>query len=350
MHVLGACALLACAVCTYRQTKYWKDTVTLAQHAVDVNGDNDFVCTILGIGYANERDYPQALDALQRAVRLRPNTVLALTMTDMGNVYVRMRDWDHARECFEEVQRYQPDDPANNRALGDYYFVRGQLEDAARAYQKSLRTESDQPQVQGNLALVYIRQQKFPLAIELLQQIEKTSAKDPEWQFHLGVSLAQQGKLSEAAEHLLRSLSLNAAAPQVHYELARVRLRQKKIEDTAKQLTEAVRLDPNYLAATQDLAWILATDPDDARRDPSRSLQLAQRANQLSGQAVPDVLDTLAASYAAVGDCPKAVDVAEKAVDLAEKSGKTELAQEIKGRLALYRAGQPFRDVSLAGH
>jgi tetratricopeptide (TPR) repeat protein len=347
LGALAVCVLVACAAGTQRQVRYWRETVALCEHALEVTGDNDFVCTILGIGHANAKEYQKALDAFQRAINSRPNDVLALTLTDMGNVYVRMGEWDHARECFEEVQRKRPLDAGNLGSFGDYYFARNQLAEAARAYEETLRLEPDQGQVQTNLALVYIRQHRFDRAIELLERMEKVSPKNPEVQFQLGLAFSQQGKLEHAEEHLRRSLALHPAAPQVHYELARIKLRQKNLDQAKQELREAVRLDSNYVAASQDLAWILATDPDAAKRDPRQAVDLAQRANELSGQGNADILDTLAAAYATSGDFAKALDAGGKAIDLAKRAGKPELVQQIEARLALYRAGKSFTDVSL---
>jgi tetratricopeptide (TPR) repeat protein len=259
-----------------------------------------------------------------------------------------MGDWDHARECFEEVQRKKPGDVANLGSYGDYYFARGQLEEAASAYQQTLRLEPDQVQVQLNLALVYIRQHHFDRAVEILQQIERVNPDNAEVQFQLGLAFSQQGMLDQGAQHLQRSLALQPVAPQVHYELARIWLRQKNLDQATRELRDAVRLDPNYIQASQDLAWILATGPDAAKRDPSQAVELAQRANQLSAQRNMDVLDTLAAAYAASANFEKAVDAAGKALDLAKGAGKPELTQQIEARLALYRAGKPFQDLSLA--
>jgi tetratricopeptide (TPR) repeat protein len=348
LGALAVCALVACAAGTQRQVRYWRDTLTLCEHALEVTGDNDFVCTILGIGYANAKEYQKALDAFQRAINSRPNDVLALTLTDMGNVYVRMGEWDKARECFEEVQRKRPRDAANLGSFGDYYFARNQLEEAANSYEESLRLEPDQMQVQTNLALVYIRQHHFDRAIEILERIEKVSPKNAEVQFQLGLAFSQQGKLDQAAEHLRRSLVLHAAAPQVHYELARIRLRQKNLDQATGELREAVRLDPNYVQAAQDLAWILATHPDPAKRDPRQAVEFAHRADELSAHGNVDILDTLAAAYAASADFEKAIDAGGKALDLARRAGKPQLVQQIEARLALYRTGKPFEDVSLA--
>ena len=59
---------------------------------------------------------------------------------------------------------------------------------------------------------------------------------------------------------------------------------------------------------------------------------------------MPEVLDTLAATYAAAGDFSGAIETAKKAVQLAESSGKSSLVKEIQSRIELYQNQQPYYD------
>ena len=44
------------------------------------------------------------------------------------------------------------------------------------------------------------------------------------------------------------------------------------------------------------------------------------------------------------GDFSKAVKTAEEAVKLLEAAGKKDAAEKIRGRLELYKSGQPYRE------
>lgn len=114
---------------------------------------------------------------------------------------------------------------------------------------------------------------------------------------------------------------------------------------------EAVRLRPDFLEAANNLAWLLATSPDPALRDPERALAVAEGAADLvapgrdprAGSRAA-VLDTLAAAQAAAGRFGAAVATAESALAVAEAEGSAPLAAELRARLTLYRAGAPFVD------
>ena len=59
---------------------------------------------------------------------------------------------------------------------------------------------------------------------------------------------------------------------------------------------------------------------------------------------LPEVLDTLAAAYAEMGDFPKAIGAAERAVFVAVTRNQPALEKEIRARLEMYRAGKAYRE------
>jgi spermidine synthase len=107
---------------------------------------------------------------------------------------------------------------------------------------------------------------------------------------------------------------------------------------------EALRLEPTLPSARNNLAWLLATSPDASVRDPADALRLAEGLRQETREPTADLLDTLAAAYAAAGRFDEAIRSAEQAVALAEAEGAVELAQMIRERLSNYRARKPYTE------
>ena len=108
------------------------------------------------------------------------------------------------------------------------------------------------------------------------------------------------------------------------------------------QLQKALETDSNNILGLNDLAWLLATCPNDGIRDGARAVELAERVCEATGHKVPGFMDTLAAAYAEAGKFSKAVDTATKALALAEPKQKS-LAEQIRRRLELYKTGKPYR-------
>ena len=69
-------------------------------------------------------------------------------------------------------------------------------------------------------------------------------------------------------------------------------------------------------AARNNLAWILATSPEEKIRNPKEAIKIANQLNQDTGNKIPQVLDTLAASQAANGEFQMAVSTIKKAISI----------------------------------
>jgi hypothetical protein len=85
-------------------------------------------------------------------------------------------------------------------------------------------------------------------------------------------------------------------------------------------------------------AKLLAICPDEEVRDPSKALEYAQRACDLTGRSDPQALDALGAAHYALGQLEEAVKAARQAVRAALGQGDQELAYRIRLRLRAYRA------------
>ena len=83
-----------------------------------------------------------------------------------------------------------------------------------------------------------------------------------------------------------------------------------------------------------NLAWFLATNPDDGIRDGARAVELAEKAVKLTGRRRPEPLAMLAAALAEVDRHEEAVRACEGALALAKVSSPS-LAVELETRLAL---------------
>jgi Flp pilus assembly protein TadD len=96
--------------------------------------------------------------------------------------------------------------------------------------------------------------------------------------------------------------------------------------------------------AANNLAWVLATNPDAQLRNGAEAVQLAERACELSHNEEPMFIGTLGAAYAEAGRFQDAVATAKRAHALALQKGLPDLAQRNAELLKLYEAGKPFRD------
>ncbi len=107
---------------------------------------------------------------------------------------------------------------------------------------------------------------------------------------------------------------------------------------------QAIKSDPDDFLALKDLAWVLATCPEDRIRDGKRAVELAKRACELSSWEVAICVETLAAAYAEASDFEAASDTQRKAISML--STKDPRMEPYRSRLALYVSHKTYREVT----
>jgi GlpG protein len=89
-----------------------------------------------------------------------------------------------------------------------------------------------------------------------------------------------------------------AGNPEAQYRYAGILIQYGKKAEAVSWLKKSASQD--YVPAMNDLAWTLATDRNDALRNGSEAVGLAENACRISNWNEPQYVDTLAAAYAEV--------------------------------------------------
>jgi len=171
----------------------------------------------------------------------------------------------------------------------------------------------------------------------------------------LGYDLANRGLLDAAGAHFAEVLRIKPDHAEAHYSLGLYQALAGKPGRALFHYHEAIRIKLDYAKALNNLAWLRATCPDQAFRNGAEAVLWAERAARLSeretrrGMDAVAVLDTLAAAYAEAGRFREAISTAEKAEQAARAAGGQEMAREIRSRIELYHAGQPYREPGTNG-
>ena len=158
----------------------------------------------------------------------------------------------------------------------------------------------------------------------------------------LGNALLRMGSVDEAIAHFQKALQIKPDYAEAHNILGYALLKKGNADEAITHFQKALQINPDSVEAQNNLAWVLATALQVSLRNGSKAVELAQRANQLTGGRNPAVLGTLAAAYAEAGRFPEAVETAQHALQLAETQSNTALADAIRSQLKFYAAGHPF--------
>jgi tetratricopeptide (TPR) repeat protein len=234
----------------------------------------------------------------------------------------------------------------------------------------------------NDLGVILVKRGDYPAALDQFTLSLQFNPDSPDTHANLGRALAFQGKFAEADTQYLAALKIKPYAPQTHkayaraleiqgrnrealyhlqmaivfspdvetrIELATVYYASGDPHRAVEQFRQVLGLKPDHVEALNNLAWILATCPDDTIRDGVEAVRCAERACQLTAFKRAGMVGTLAAAYAEAGRFPEAVSTAEAAVRLATADGDAQFAAMNQRLLMLYRTGKPWHG-ELAGN
>lgn len=281
----------------------------------------------------------EARPYLERALQLSPGNLdvrlgLGLTAKMQGQSA-------SAIEQFRQILATNPDNLEATLNLGIVLAAMGQSNEAAIHFQQVTQTK---PSLGEELILsgrTLAAQGKVHAALDKLTAATYLSPTNTTALETLGQMQAQLGNLDEAARTFERSIELTPGA-EAYYFLGAVRALQGNAPAAVTNFNHAIQLKPDFLAALNELAWMLATHPDGKVRDGSKAVELAERACKLAGTSEARYWGTLDAAYAETGRFAEAIQTAEKARNLALASNQPELAATATERVSRYRAGKPF--------
>jgi len=226
--------------------------------------------------------------------------------------------------------------------LGSVLSSQGKLEEAADSYRQGLILDPDYAQGWCDLGILRGRQGEGDKAIGHFRQALANDPQHTSAHYNLGISLQGKGRPEEAIEHYRQVLLNIPNSIEVHYNMGMALAAIGDYAEALENLRFVLQQAPDDPHALNTIAWLLATVPDADLRQPEEAVRLAEHAAELTGRKVPEILDTLAAAYAASGDYRRALTEAHVALDLARARGAHELAIKISAHIELYRQSRPY--------
>ena len=142
-----------------------------------------------------------------------------------------------------------------------------------------------------------------------------------------------------AIPHLREAVRIAPATAELHEELGISLAMTTHVDEALVEFREALRLAPDWPAALDRVALILATHPEPRVRDPGEAVRLARRAMELTDGKDPMTLEVVAAAFASAGRFAEAEGSERKVLEIAIATGNEALAGAARNTIELYRRG-----------
>jgi len=289
------------------------------------------------------------LETLWRTTLTR-NPNCSMAHSNLGSLLKDQGRMEEAIEYFRQAIQIKTNFSGALVSLGIALASRGQFDEAIKNFRQAIQFDPNNCEALNNLGIALAARGQFDEAIGNFRQAIQIKPNDSDALDNLGTALAAQGRFDEAIQNYRQATQISSNRPQTFYHWGMTLDQSGRTRDAVAQYREALRLNPNLAAALNNLAWILAANPDDELRNGAEAVRLAEHACELTHDGKPVYLVTLAAAYAEAGRFPEAVATAEKAEQLATTAGSRKLAEKSRQLLELYRAGKPNREPIPAGH
>ncbi len=241
LAAVAVAAILALAVGTRLQLRYWVDSEALFRHAAAVT-ERNYLAHLNLAQILAERDGPgdraEAMDHFRQARAIRPS--MWQIHASLGNT---LRRWGRPAEALPHLRKaiqLRPKDGKHHHSLAMALEDLGRTEEALAELRKAVELSPRLADAQYGLGLLL---QKKGDAAGALQHYEAALEIDPgrvELYSPVGSLLARQGKLAQAAEVFEEGVRRQPESAAAHYNLA-VTLRSLGREEEARRHLERAR-------------------------------------------------------------------------------------------------------------
>jgi tetratricopeptide (TPR) repeat protein len=344
-QVLGVAAfsvVAALMVCSWKQTAYWQNDESLWTHALTCTSGNYTAHNNLGYVPAAQGRTAEAVEHYQKALEIYPD--YAEADNNLGTVFLNQGRLDEAAKYYHRALKIYPGFAEAHNNLGILLTKEGQTAEAIEQYRKAIELNPDRAEFYNNLGNLLATQGRTDEAIEQFQKALEVDPDNAKVRYNLANIFTAQGRWDEAIEQYHRALKQMPDSTHAHYQLGLLLQSRGEFAAAIAQFQKVLKLDPKHVTARNNLAWLLATCPDNSLRNGNKAVELAQQAVQLSGGNSPEILDTLAAAYAEAGRYPEAIETAQRALDLSAAQNKKPLAEVIQTQLKLFETHSPYHE------
>jgi len=189
---IAATVLSILVVATWFQVRYWKDSITLFEHALEVTENNYVVHNNLGFALKREGRVTEAVENYLAALRINPDFEMA--HLNIGVILSGRGDNEAAIKHYKEALRIEPDFISAYINLGNARLRQGRIADAISHYSEALRLDLDSEQAYNGLGVVMIRTGRIEKAIEFFEKALQLKPDYKEAQNNLKNTLAAMKK------------------------------------------------------------------------------------------------------------------------------------------------------------
>jgi Tfp pilus assembly protein PilF len=233
--------------------------------AYRVLGRRALLATGLAIGacgtllIVRNQDYRSELSIWTDTVRKRPANAIA--HYNLGVTFLRTGDREHALAEFETAIRLDPGYAIARTNLASLRLEQGDVAAAIAEYRRALELKPDLIEAHANLGYLLNQTGQPEAAIREYAVALRLQPDSGEIENNLAIALLAAHRPEEALLHSRKAVALTPTSAAAHNTLGTVYARLRRLAEAGQEFVTALRLDPSFVPAAQNLARIRNLEP-----------------------------------------------------------------------------------------
>ncbi len=191
----------------FRQTLFWRNSITLFEHAVSIQPKNLISQTNLGHALNQEGHPDAALPHLKIALEIKPTD--PDVHFNKGTSLLLLGKTNEASVCYLHAIKIAPHKTGPYYPLGNLFMADGDINSAAHCYIKTLQGLPDHVMARNNLAMILATKGEMDEAILQFQVVVKFQPTYAHAHYNLGLLLLRKKQPNEAILHLETAVRLS---------------------------------------------------------------------------------------------------------------------------------------------
>lgn len=210
---------------TFLQVQYWKNSITLFEHAVKVNSNNYISHNNLGVALLNQGRSEEAMHHYLEALRIKPD--YAGAHNNLGVALKQIGRIEEAIRHYFQAVRIKPDYADAYYNLGNALNNIGRSEEAIQQYLQALRVKPDHPETQNNIGSALNNIGRTEEAIQHYLQALRIKPDYVDARNNLGITLFNKGDINGAIVCFKEALRIEPHNEKIRDTLQKVLMLKK---------------------------------------------------------------------------------------------------------------------------
>ncbi len=289
-------------IATCSQVRYWRNNITLYDHALEVTSRNDFIHSNRGDAYYNLGNYRQAIEDYDRAIEINPK--LAEAYNNRGAAYDKLGNRAQAISDFGRAVDINPNYADAYNARGLAYAALGRDREAISDFDKAIGINPQYADAYNNRGVAYARLGNSNQAIFDYDNAIEINPQNAEVYSNRGIAYGNRGNHRRAIEDFDRAIEISPGHTDAYFNRCVAEDKLGNHSQAIQDCDKAIEIDPgnpeayfnrgvaygelgNHRKAIENFDRVIGLNPGDRRAYFNRAVSFGELGD--GGQAIEDL-------------------------------------------------------------